>query len=138
MSHVTSATARVAGGVPAVDHDQAPPCPGRLVSDHAADLGEEKPALAVPEPGARVLRGLPAGAGLVPGVAGTPREEVAERDLLVADRLLERRCLQKAEDLTPDQTRTHWAAREVARELRQLSSPRPAPELRELAERFGA
>jgi hypothetical protein len=48
------------------------------------------------------------------------------------------RCLQKAEELTPEQTRTHWAAREVARDLLQLSSSRPTPELRELAERFGA
>ena len=47
------------------------------------------------------------------------------------------RCLKKAEELTPEQTRTHGAARAVARELLQLSSPRPTPELRELAERFG-
>jgi tetratricopeptide (TPR) repeat protein len=30
------------------------------------------------------------------------------------------RCLKNAEELTPEQTRTHWAAREVARELLQL------------------
>jgi hypothetical protein len=47
------------------------------------------------------------------------------------------RCLKKAEELTPEQTRTHWTAREVARELLQPSTPRPTPELRELAERFG-
>src|SRR5207244_12955152 len=47
-------------------------------------------AVAVPEPGAGVVGGLAAVAGLVPRVAGAPGEEVAERDLLVPDRLLER------------------------------------------------
>ena len=47
------------------------------------------------------------------------------------------RCLQKAEQLTPEQTRTHRVARAVARDLVQLSGSRPRPELRELAERFG-
>ena len=45
--------------------------------------------------------------------------------------------LQKAEQLTPEQTRTHRVARAVARDLIQLSGSRPRPELRELAERFG-
>jgi hypothetical protein len=45
--------------------------------------------------------------------------------------------LQEAERLTPEQTRTHRVARAVARDLLQLSGPRPRPELRELAERFG-
>ena len=52
-------------------------------------LGEERLPVAVPEPGARVRRGLAAVAGLVPRVPGPLREEVAERDLLVPDRLLE-------------------------------------------------
>jgi tetratricopeptide (TPR) repeat protein len=47
------------------------------------------------------------------------------------------RCLEKAERLTPEQTRTHRVARAVARDLIQLSGSRPRPELRELAERFG-
>jgi len=47
------------------------------------------------------------------------------------------RCLELAEQLTPEQTRTHRAARAVARDLIQLSGSRPRPELRELAERFG-
>jgi hypothetical protein len=47
------------------------------------------------------------------------------------------RCLEEAEQLTPEQTRTHRAARAVARELIQLSGSRPRPELRELAERLG-
>jgi len=47
------------------------------------------------------------------------------------------RYLERAEQLTPEQTRTHRAARAVARELIQLSGSRPRPELRELAERFG-
>ena len=47
------------------------------------------------------------------------------------------RCLQLAEELTPEQTRTHRVARAVARDLLQLSGPRVRPELRELAERFG-
>jgi tetratricopeptide (TPR) repeat protein len=45
--------------------------------------------------------------------------------------------LQEAERLTPEQTRTHRVARAVARDLLQLSGPRPRPELRDLAERFG-
>jgi hypothetical protein len=47
------------------------------------------------------------------------------------------RCLEEAERLTPEQTRTHRVARAVARDLIQLSGSRPRPELRELAERFG-
>jgi transcriptional regulator with XRE-family HTH domain len=47
------------------------------------------------------------------------------------------RCLEEAEQLTPEQTRTHRIARAVARDLIQLSGSRPRPELRELAERFG-
>jgi hypothetical protein len=47
------------------------------------------------------------------------------------------RYLEEAERLTPEQTRTHRAARAVARELIQLSGSRPRPELRELAERLG-
>lgn len=47
-------------------------------------------------------------------------------------------CLQEAEHLTPEQVRTHRVAREVARDLLQLSGLRPRPELRELAERFAA
>jgi tetratricopeptide (TPR) repeat protein len=47
------------------------------------------------------------------------------------------RYLQLAEELTPEQTRTHRVARAVARDLLQLSRPRVRPELRELAERFG-
>ena len=47
------------------------------------------------------------------------------------------RCLEGAEKLTPEQTRTHRVARAVARDLIQLSGSRPRPELRELAERFG-
>jgi hypothetical protein len=45
--------------------------------------------------------------------------------------------LQQAEQLTPEQTRGHRVARAVARDLIQLSGPRPRPELRELADRFG-
>jgi hypothetical protein len=45
--------------------------------------------------------------------------------------------LQEAERLTPEQTRTHRIARAVARDLLHLSGPRPRPELRDLAERFG-
>ena len=47
------------------------------------------------------------------------------------------RYLQLAEELTPEQTRTHRVARAVARDLLQLSGPRVRPELREPAERFG-
>jgi transcriptional regulator with XRE-family HTH domain len=47
------------------------------------------------------------------------------------------RCLQEAEELTPEQTRTHRVARNVARVLLQLSGVRVRPELREMAERFG-
>jgi hypothetical protein len=47
------------------------------------------------------------------------------------------RCLEEAERLTPEQTRTHRVARAVARDLIQLSGSRPRPELRELAERLG-
>ncbi len=47
------------------------------------------------------------------------------------------RYLQLAEELTPEQTRTHRVARPVARDLLQLSGARVRPELRELAERFG-
>ncbi len=47
------------------------------------------------------------------------------------------RCLEAAEQLTPEQIRTHRVARAVARDLIQLSGSRPRPELRELAERFG-
>jgi transcriptional regulator with XRE-family HTH domain len=46
------------------------------------------------------------------------------------------RCLQAAEDLTPEQTRTHRVARDVARDLVQLSGAHLRAELRELAERF--
>lgn len=47
------------------------------------------------------------------------------------------KSLLEAESLTPEQTRTHRVAREVARDLLQLSGARVRPELRELAERFG-
>ena len=46
------------------------------------------------------------------------------------------RCLQAAEELTPEQTRTHRVARDVARDLVQLSGTHLRAELRELAERF--
>lgn len=46
-------------------------------------------------------------------------------------------CLVEAERLTPEQVTEHPVAREVARDLIQLSGSRPRPELRELAERFG-
>jgi hypothetical protein len=46
-------------------------------------------------------------------------------------------CLQQAEQHTPGQARTHRAARRVARNLPQLSGPRPRPGLRELGERSG-
>jgi tetratricopeptide (TPR) repeat protein len=46
-------------------------------------------------------------------------------------------CLEQAERITPEQTRSHRVAREVARELIQLSGTRPRPEIRQLAERFG-
>ena len=46
------------------------------------------------------------------------------------------RCLEEAERLTPEQTRTYRVARAVARDLIQLSGSRPRPELRGLAERF--
>lgn len=45
--------------------------------------------------------------------------------------------LQQAEQVTREQTRTHRVARDVTRDLLQLSGLRPRPELRELAERFG-
>ena len=45
--------------------------------------------------------------------------------------------LQEAERIAPEQTRAHRVAREVTRELLQLSGLRPRPELRDLAERFG-
>ena len=45
--------------------------------------------------------------------------------------------LQQAEQITPEQTRTNRVARDVTRDLLQLSGLRPRPELRELAERFG-
>lgn len=47
------------------------------------------------------------------------------------------RDLTEAETIAPEQTRTHRIAREVTRDLLQLSGLRPRPELRELAERFG-
>ena len=47
------------------------------------------------------------------------------------------KSLQDSETLTPEQTRTHRVARDVARDLLQLSGVRVRPELRELAERFG-
>ncbi len=45
--------------------------------------------------------------------------------------------LQEAEAIAPELTRSHYAAREVTRDLLQLSGLRPRPELRDLAERFG-
>jgi tetratricopeptide (TPR) repeat protein len=45
--------------------------------------------------------------------------------------------LEKADQLTPEQTRTHRVARAVVRDLIQLSGSRPRPELRDLAERLG-
>lgn len=47
------------------------------------------------------------------------------------------RCLELAEQLTPEQTRSHRVAQAVARDLLRLSGPRARPELRELADRFG-
>lgn len=47
------------------------------------------------------------------------------------------RDLQEAEQIAPEQTRAHRLARDVTRDLLQLSGLRPRPELRELAERFG-
>lgn len=45
--------------------------------------------------------------------------------------------LEKADQLTPEQVRTHRMARAVVRDLIQLSGSRPRPELRDLAERLG-
>ena len=45
--------------------------------------------------------------------------------------------LEKADQLTPEQTRTHRVAHAVVRDLIQLSGSRPRPELRDLAERLG-
>jgi transcriptional regulator with XRE-family HTH domain len=45
--------------------------------------------------------------------------------------------LQEAETIAPELTRSHYAAREITRDLLQLSGLRPRPELRDLAERFG-
>jgi hypothetical protein len=45
--------------------------------------------------------------------------------------------LQEAERLTPEQLVTNRVARTVARDLLQLSRPRPRPDLRDLAEHFG-
>jgi hypothetical protein len=47
------------------------------------------------------------------------------------------RDLQQAEQLTPELTHARRGARLVTRDLLQLSGPRPRPELRDLAERFG-
>jgi hypothetical protein len=47
------------------------------------------------------------------------------------------RCLQEADRLSPEQTRTHRVARALAADLIQLSGSRPRPELRELAARLG-
>lgn len=47
------------------------------------------------------------------------------------------KCLQESEALTPEQTRTHRVARDVARDLVQLSGVHVRPELHELVERFG-
>ncbi len=47
------------------------------------------------------------------------------------------RDLQEAERIAPEQTRAHRVARDVTRDLLQLSSLRPRPELRELADRLG-
>jgi hypothetical protein len=44
--------------------------------------------------------------------------------------------LQEAEQTAPEQTRAHRIARDVTRDLPQLSGLRPRPELRELADRF--
>jgi transcriptional regulator with XRE-family HTH domain len=46
------------------------------------------------------------------------------------------KCLQESETLTPEQTRAHRVAREVTRDLLQLSGGHVRPELRELATRF--
>lgn len=42
-----------------------------------------------------------------------------------------------AEQLTPEQVRSHGLAKSIARNLIQLSAPHVRPELREIAERFG-
>jgi transcriptional regulator with XRE-family HTH domain len=47
------------------------------------------------------------------------------------------RCLEQAERLTPEQTRSHRAAQTVVRDLVQLSGARARPELHQMAERFG-
>jgi hypothetical protein len=44
---------------------------------------------------------------------------------------------QQAEQLTPELTHAHHAARLVTRDLLQFSGLRPRPELRDPAERFG-
>jgi transcriptional regulator with XRE-family HTH domain len=45
--------------------------------------------------------------------------------------------LELAEQLTPEQTRSHRVAQSVARDLLHLAGPRVRPELRQLADRFG-
>jgi hypothetical protein len=45
--------------------------------------------------------------------------------------------LQEAEQIAPEQVRSHRVAHDVMRDLLQLSGPRPRPELRDLAERLG-
>jgi hypothetical protein len=47
------------------------------------------------------------------------------------------RDLTEAETIAPEQTRTHRIARDLTRDLLQLSGLRPRPEFRDLAERCG-
>ena len=47
-------------------------------------------------------------------------------------------ALTEAERIAPEETRVHYVGRAVTRDLLQLSGLRPRPELRDLAERFGA
>jgi hypothetical protein len=64
--------------------------PGPGESQRRVGLGQEQSAVPVAEPGAGVLGGLPATAGLEPRVAAPPGEEPRECGLLVPDGLLER------------------------------------------------
>jgi tetratricopeptide (TPR) repeat protein len=87
---------------------------------HALELASEVDAAALsPERQARYLIDLAA--------AHAMRRQLGEA----------LRDLQEAERIAPELTRAHRVARDVTRDLLQLSGLRPRPELRELAERFG-
>jgi hypothetical protein len=112
-----------------------------IAADRAAFNAEALHAVGVTVELGYAVQALDLARGIDPRRLSAEREAHYSIDLAQAHAMRRQigealHCLEEAERLTPEQTRTHRVARAVARDLIRPSGSRPRPELRELAERF--